>query len=55
MYSFVQPVYQTRDYYEFPTAAGISRELMQDLQEFEKYSKFNIDNLIASKVRETIT
>lgn len=28
---------------------------MQDLPEFEKYTKFSVDSLTASKVRETLT
>lgn len=53
--STVAPIYQPKDFYEFPSAVSIQREILSDLAQFETYSKFNVDNLLANKVRENIT
>ncbi len=55
LYNNVQPIYNYKDFYEFPSTQSIHKEILADLTQFEQYSKFSVDNILAHKVRENIT
>lgn len=52
--NYVQPIYGSADYCDFQNATNIVKELQSDLAEYEKYSTFSVDKMIASKVKEAI-